>query len=162
MLLAHVLDPLRRSISGRHANRAEASFQPSLGPVSPTHILPLGIGQHVFGRRRQYIWNVPLAGTTSTGDRPDQFNLHRINLLVTRDTDGPGEAACRAPLTERRAEAVTGIRQHTAKAHTGGDDAVDLRQGDLWLGPRCAVLDGNARTLQTQRIARPDLGNEQT
>ena len=73
MLLAHVLDPLRRSISGPHANRGEASFQPALGPVSPTHILPLGIGQHVFGRRRQYIGNVPLAGTTSTGDR--QINL---------------------------------------------------------------------------------------
>src|SRR5512133_1830957 len=86
MLLSHVLDPLRRSISGPHANRGEASFQPALGPVSPTHILPLSIGQHVFGRRRQYIGNVPLAGTTSTGDRPDQFNLHRINLLVTRDT----------------------------------------------------------------------------
>ena len=93
MLLAQVLDPLRWSISGPHANRGEASFQPALGPVSPTHILPLGIVQHVFGRSRQYIGNVPLAGTTSTGDRPDQFNLHRINLLVTRDTDGPDQAA---------------------------------------------------------------------
>src|SRR3974390_2963620 len=106
VLLAHVLDPLRRSIGGPHANRGEAGFQPTLGPISPTHILPLGFGQHVFGRPRQYIGNVPLAGTTSTGDRPDQFNSHRINLLVTRDTDGPDQAACREPLTERRAEAV--------------------------------------------------------
>src|SRR4249919_1123742 len=30
-----------------HANRGEARFQPTLGPVSPTHILPLGVGQHV-------------------------------------------------------------------------------------------------------------------
>src|SRR5271154_1948532 len=162
MLLALVLDPLRRSISSPHANRGEASFQPTLGPVSPTYILPLGIGQHVFGRRRQYIGNVPLAGTTSTGDRPDQFNSNRINLLVTRDTDGPGQAACREPLTERRAEAITGIRQHTAKTHTGCHDAINLRQGDLWLGPRYAVLDGNARSLQTHRIARPTLGNKET
>jgi hypothetical protein len=35
MLLAHVLDPLRRSIGGPHANRGKASFQPALGPVSP-------------------------------------------------------------------------------------------------------------------------------
>src|SRR6478735_3886050 len=61
------------------------------------------------------IGNVPLAGTTSTGDRPDQFNPDRINLLVTRDTDGPGQAACREPLTERRAETVSSICQHTAE-----------------------------------------------
>jgi len=108
------------------------------------------------------IGNVPLAGTTSTGDRPDQFNPDRINLLVTRDTDGPGQAACRELLTERRAEAVTGIRQHTAEAHTGCHHAIDLRQGDLWLGPRCAVLDWNTGALQTHRITRPTLGNEET
>jgi hypothetical protein len=33
--------------------------------------------------------------------------------------------------------------------------------GDLWLGPRCAVFDWNAGTLQTHRITRPTLGNEQ-
>ena len=97
-----------------------------------------------------------------TGNRPDQFNPDWIHLKVTRDTNGPGQAACREPLTERRAEAVTGIRQHTAKAHTGCHHAIDLRQGDLWLGPRCAVLDWNARTLQTHRIARPTLRNEET
>ena len=52
MLLAHVLDPLRWPIGGSHANSGEASFQPTLGTVSPTHILPLGIGQHIFGRPR--------------------------------------------------------------------------------------------------------------
>jgi hypothetical protein len=62
VLLTHVLDPLRRSIGGPHAKRGEASFQPTLGAVSPTHILPLGIGQHVFGRPRQDVRNVPLAG----------------------------------------------------------------------------------------------------
>jgi hypothetical protein len=115
--------------------------------VPPTHISPLGFGQHVFGCPRQDIWNVPLAGTAPTGNRPDQFNPDWIHLLVTRETNGPGQAACREPLTERRAEAITGIRQHTAKTHTGCHHAIDLRQGDLWLGPRCAVLDWNARTL---------------
>jgi hypothetical protein len=127
MLLAHVFDPLRWSIGGPHANRGEASFQPALGAVSPTHILPLGVGQHIFGRPRQNIGNVPLAGTAPTGNRPDQLNPDRVNLQVTRDTDGPRQAACRKPLAERRAEAVTGIRQHTAEAHTGGHHAIDLR-----------------------------------
>ncbi len=53
MLLAHVLDPLWPPIGGPHANGGEARFQPTLGPVSPAHILPLGVGQHVFGRPRQ-------------------------------------------------------------------------------------------------------------
>ncbi len=162
VLLAHVLDPLRWSIGGPHANSGEASFQPTLGPVSPTYILPLGIGQHVFGRPRQDIRNVPFAGTAPAGNRPDQFYPDRINLQVTGDPDGPGQAAAREPLTERRAKAVTGIRQDTAKAHTGCHHAIDLRQGDLWLGPRRAIFGWNARTLQTHRIARPALWNEET
>ena len=86
----------------------------------------------------------------------------RIHLQMTRDTNGPGKATCREPLTERRAEAVTGIRQHTAEANTGCDHAINLSQRDLWLGPRCAMLDWNTGTLQTRRIARPTLGNEET
>jgi hypothetical protein len=35
VLLTHVLDALRRSICGPHANSSKAGFQPSLGPVSP-------------------------------------------------------------------------------------------------------------------------------
>ena len=62
VLLAHVLDPLRWSIGGPDAHRSEAGFQPPLGSVSPAYILPLGVGQHVFGRSRQDIRNVPLAG----------------------------------------------------------------------------------------------------
>src|ERR1700733_3609021 len=62
---------------------------------------------------------------------------------------------------DRRSGAATDPTP-TAETHTGGDDAVDLRQGNLWLGPRCAVLDWNARTLQTHRITRPTLGNEET
>ena len=71
-----------------HTNSSEASFQLSLGPVSPTHVLPLCIGQHVFGRQRQDIRNVPLAGTAPIGNRPDQFYPDRINLQVTGDPDG--------------------------------------------------------------------------
>jgi hypothetical protein len=100
---------------------------------------------------------VPVAGTTPTGNRPDQFYPDRIHLQVTRGADGPGQAAGREPLTERRAEAVSGIRQHTAEAYTGCHHAIDLRQSDLWLGPRRAVLDWNARTLQPHWIARPPI-----
>ena len=155
MLLAFVLDPLWRSIGGPHANSGEASLQPTLGPGSPAHILPLGVGQHIFGRLRQDIRNVPLARPTARSNRPDQLDVDRVHLEVTRDTNGPGQPACREPLTERCAETVTGIRQYTAEANSGCYHAIDLSQRDLWLGPRCAILDGNTGALQTRRIARP-------
>lgn len=67
----------------------------------------------------------------------------------------------RETLTERRAEPVTGIRQHTAEADTGCEHAINFSQRDLRLGSRGAMLDGNARTLQARRIARPTLGQEE-
>jgi hypothetical protein len=50
-------------------------------------------------------------------------------------------------LAERRAQPVTGIRQHTAKAHAGRDHAINLSQGDLRLGPCHSMFDRNARSL---------------
>ncbi len=84
---------------GPNANSGESSFQSALGAVSPAYILPRGIGQHVFGRSRK---------------RLDQLCPGRINLQVTRNANGPCQAACREPLMEWRAEAVAGIRQHAA------------------------------------------------
>ena len=50
VLLTHAPDPLRRSVGGTHPDRGKAGFQPALRAVSPAHNLPLGVGQHVFGR----------------------------------------------------------------------------------------------------------------
>ena len=58
-------------------------------------------------------------------------------------------------------EPVTGIRQHTAEAHTGRHHAIDLSERDLRLGPCGSIFDRNARPLQPHRIARPALGNEE-
>ena len=86
-------------------------------------------------------------GTAPTGNRrPDQFYPGRIHLKVTKDTNGPGQAACREPLTERRADAVSGICQ-PAEANTGWDHAINLGQRDLWLASRYAMLDWNTGTL---------------
>ena len=52
MLLALVPDPLRRSIGYADADSGKAGFELAFRPGSPTHSLPLGIGQHVFGRYR--------------------------------------------------------------------------------------------------------------
>jgi len=57
-------------------------------------------------------------------------NYERLTLLL--DSPRRREAAW---FPKRRAQPVTGIRQHTAEAHTGRDHAIDLSQGDLWLRP---------------------------
>ena len=49
MLLTLVPDPLRWSVGDPHADGGKASFELAFRPGSPTHSLPLGIGQHVFG-----------------------------------------------------------------------------------------------------------------
>ena len=74
----NIISPICRLKRG--PKRGEASFQPTLGAVSPTHILPLGIGQHVFGRPRQDVRNVPLAG-----DGPDRQPTAR-SVLPRPDT----------------------------------------------------------------------------
>ena len=50
MLLALVPDPLRWSVGCAYADGGKAGFELAFRPGSPTHSLPLGSGQHVFGR----------------------------------------------------------------------------------------------------------------
>ena len=59
-----------------------------------------------------------LPETTTLGNRPDHPHIGRVHLKVARDTDRPGQFTSCEPLTERRAQPITGIRQHAAKAHT--------------------------------------------
>ena len=50
MLLALVPDPLRWSVGYADTDSGKAGFELAFRPGSPAHSLPLGIGQHVFGR----------------------------------------------------------------------------------------------------------------
>ena len=47
-----------------------------------------------------------------------------------------------SPWTERRAQPITGIRQHATEAHTGGDYTIDLRKSHLWLCPCHSISAG--------------------
>src|ERR1700758_4829941 len=75
-----ILDPLRRSVGDPYANGGKTRFQSTFGPVSPAHILPLGIGEHIFGCTRQDVRNVPLAWTSASSSRPDQLDVDRVHL----------------------------------------------------------------------------------
>src|SRR5262245_21952851 len=63
-------------------------------------------------------FEVPLTGTTALCNWPDHPHIGRVHLEVPRNTDCPSKLASCEPLTERRAQPITGIRQHAAKAHT--------------------------------------------
>ena len=46
MLLTFVPYPLRRPVGGTNTNSGKPGFQPAFRSASPTHIFPLGTGQH--------------------------------------------------------------------------------------------------------------------
>src|SRR5262245_16673891 len=139
MLLTLLSNPLRRSIGDPHANSSKASLELSLRTGAPTDGVPCGMGQHVFRRYRQNIWDVPLSGTTALGDRPDHPHIGRLHLDVPRNPDGPGQFASCEPLAERRAHPVTGIREYAAKPYTGRDGTLDLHQSQLRLRARRSI-----------------------
>src|SRR6185369_14025919 len=126
---------------------AKRAFNRPLVPFRQLTFWPLGVGEHVFGCTRQDVRNVPLAGPPASSNRPDQLDVDRVHLEVTRDADGPGQPACRKPLSKRRTEAVSCIRKYITEAHARCHRAIDLRQGDLWLGSRRLVFDRHAGAL---------------
>src|SRR5262245_14423436 len=131
MLLTLVPDPLRRSVGNPHADRRKTSLELSFRAGAPTDGAPFGVGQHVFGRYRQNVRDVPLAGTTAPCNRPDHPHIGRVNLEMPWNTDRPGQFASCEPLAERRTQPITGVRYDAAKAHTGCDGTIDLRQSHL-------------------------------
>jgi hypothetical protein len=51
------------------------------------------------------------------------------------------QASLRAiPLSKRRTEAVSCIRKYTTESHARCHRAIDLGQGDLWLGSRLFAI----------------------
>ena len=90
MLLTLVPDPLRWSVGNTHADGGKTSLELPLRTGAPTDGMPLVIGQHVFGRDRQNVRDVPLTRTTALGYRPDHLHIGRVNLEVPRNPDRPG------------------------------------------------------------------------
>src|SRR3546814_7887482 len=91
----------------------------------------------------------------------DLLHISGINLLVPWDADRPVQASCAQPLAERSREAVSGIREHTAKAHPGGNDPVDFLDSDRRLGAIRAEGLGHARLDHARLVARPAFRQEQ-
>src|SRR5438094_8955442 len=124
--------------------------------MPPSRAAPLGNGPDELHADRVYLEvtrdadgpgrDMPPSRAAPLGNGPDELHADRVYLEVTRDADGPGKLASREPLAKRRAQPVTGVRQHTAEAHTGCYHTVDLGQGDLRLRSCHSIFDRNARS----------------
>ena len=161
MLLTLVPDPLRWSVGDPHADSSKTSLELSFRSGAPNDVPPSGICQHVFSRHREDVRNVSLTGTAASGNRPDHLHIGRVYLEVPRDTDCPGKFAICEPLAKRRAQPITGVRSDAAKAHTGRDDTIDLRQSHLRFRSCRSIFGRNTCSLQPSPLARPTLGKKQ-
>lgn len=91
-------------------------------------------------------------------DSEDQLHIGGIDLLVPRNADGPAKATCAQRLPERSGRPVTGITQHTAKAHSGSHDTVDLLDRDLWLRPVFLVVELTRDGVEIGLTVAPQIG----
>src|SRR5215467_2587780 len=101
MLLAFVPDPLRWPVGDPHPEGGEASLELSFCAGAPADGAPLGVGQHVFSRYRENVWNVPPPGTSTLGNRPDHRDVGRVHREVARNTNCPGQFAICETVAER-------------------------------------------------------------
>src|SRR5262249_56301076 len=90
MLLTLVSYALRRPVSDTDTDSTKAAFELTFRTGSPVDGPPAGIGQHVFGRYREDIRDVPPTGTAASGCWPDQPHADRVHLEMTRNANGPG------------------------------------------------------------------------
>ena len=126
MLLTLVPDPLRWSVGDPHADGGKTSLELPLRTGAPTDGMPLGIGQHVFGRDRQNVRDVPLTRTTALGYRPDHLHIGRVNLEVPRNPDR-GRVRQTVSLQDRLSQQVREDRDYARSLPPGKEREELLR-----------------------------------
>ena len=67
-----------------------------------------------------------LARPTVAGNRKDQRNIMRIDLLMLGDADGPDQTTSTQALPERSRQTISSIGKYDAKANTRRYQAIDL------------------------------------
>jgi hypothetical protein len=67
--------------------------------------------EHVFCPDGKDIWHMPFAWAAASGDGKDEFDVARVNLLMTKNVIRPGKPARAQGLTELSAHASMRRRQ---------------------------------------------------
>jgi hypothetical protein len=160
-LHAIVAHPVLVAVCHTDTSSDKPACQAASGAAPPVDRLPSLAGQHGLGRDRRLVGDVVLALLAGLGDGEDQGDIGRINVMAPRQPHRPPQAALAQGLAERSAGAVPGIGEHAAKAGTGGDDTVDLLDGDLRFCQSDLPIFGNARPRHSIGVVRPGLGKEE-
>jgi hypothetical protein len=103
---------------------------------------------------------MPFARAAASSDGEDEFDLARVDLLMTGNANRPGKPARAQGLTELGAHAVPSICKDRPEANAG-DQAIEFGQSDLRLGPRRAMFGGHAGAIEPSFVAGPGLRQEQ-
>src|ERR1700690_1487201 len=97
------------------------------------------------------------ARAAARGDGEDEFDVARVDLLMTGNADRPGKPACAQGLTELGAHAVPRVGEDRPEANAGGDQAIEFGERDLRLGPGRAIFGGHAGAIEPSFVAGPGL-----
>jgi hypothetical protein len=68
---------------------------------------------------------------TATDNRKDQPYVGRIDVLLTRNADGPVQSTLTERVPELSAQVIAGVGQHASEAHAGASDPIKFLDGDL-------------------------------
>ena len=102
--------------------------------------------------------HMPFARAAACGDGEDEFDVARVDFLMTGNA---GKPACAQGLTKLGAHAVPCVGEDRPEANAGGDQAIEFGERDLRLGPRQAIFGGHASALEPSFVAGPGLRQEQ-
>ena len=91
VLLALVMDALRRAVGDTDPDRGKSGFERPLGSDAPAQLSPVRVDQHGLRGDGQDIGDGVFARPPALRDRKDQRDIGRIDLLMLRDADGPSE-----------------------------------------------------------------------
>src|SRR5271170_8204825 len=104
---------------------------------------------------------MPFARAAASGDGKHEFDVARVNLLMTGNANRPGKPARAQGLTELSAHAIPGVGEDRPEANAGGDQAIEFGQSNLRLSPRRAIFGEHAGALEPNFLAAPGLRQEQ-
>src|SRR6516164_11684535 len=101
------------------------------------------------------------ARSAASGDRKDELDVARIDLLMTRNADRPRQRSPAQRPAELCAHAVAGVGEDRAKTNASADQPIEFGERDLRLRPRRTMIRGNAGALKPNAIVDPYLRQEQ-
>ena len=105
------------AFSDTDAASGKEAGQTAFGAAPPADLPPFLVGQYRLGRDRLPVGHVVLAAPALCGDREDQADVGRIDVLASREPDRPQQAALAQGLAEGAARSISRVGKHATEPH---------------------------------------------